>query len=143
MGGAFERNTGIFRILSPGPPYLLHEKSYEDIELVKRSNLFRLGPYSFVTVLNGHIAGVHMKKGGEFVLLPPGSTYQLNDDEFDAPSLVKRDQHVVRCGPLTFLTLQEGVLTGAYRTKDGRFEEFSTSTRAGQMDTDEYVLHER
>ena len=28
-----------------------------------------------------------------------------------------------RCGPLTFLTLREGYLMGAYRTKDGRFEE--------------------
>merc|ERR1711937_722078 len=116
--------------------YQLHEKAYEGIELVKRSNLFGLGPYSFVTVQNGHICGVHMKRGGEFVLLPPGSTYQLNDDEFDAPCLVKRDQHVVKCGPLTFLTLQEGVLTGAYRTKDGRFEEFTTAQ-------DELILHER
>jgi hypothetical protein len=137
MAGAYEKATGLYQLLPPGHTYQLHEKAYEDIELVKRSNLFRLGPYSFVTVLKGHIAGVHMKRGGEFVLLPPGSTYQLNDDEFDTPSLVKRDKHVIKCGPLTFLTLQEGVLTGAYRTKDGRFEEFATAQ------DDEFVLHER
>merc|ERR1719261_1130552 len=137
MAGAYEKATGLYQLLPPGHTYQLHEKAYEDIELVKRSNLFRLGPYSFVTVLKGHIAGVHMKRGGEFVLLPPGSTYQLNDDEFDTPSLVKRNQHVVKCGPLTFLTLQEGVLTGAYRTKDGRFEEFATAQ------DEEFILHER
>merc|ERR550514_533253 len=186
IGGAFERNTGIFRILHPGPPYLLHEKdyegielrkrtlqpfhvgpihfitvkegemagayekargpyqlhekAYEGIELVRRSNLFQLGPYSFVTVQKGQIAGVHMKRGGEFVLLPPGSTYQLNDEEFEQPCLVKRDRHVVRCGPLTFLTLQDGVLTGAYRTKDGRFEEFDAAAAGGRG---EFVLHSR
>lgn len=137
MAGAYEKATGLYQLLPPGHTYQLHEKAYEGIELVKRSNLFGLGPYSFVTVQNGHICGVHMKRGGEFVLLPPGSTYQLNDDEFDAPCLVKRDQHVVKCGPLTFLTLQEGVLTGAYRTKDGRFEEFGTAGK------EEFILHER
>jgi len=137
MAGAYEKATGLYQLLPPGHTYQLHEKAYEGIELVKRSNLFRLGPYSFVTVLNGHIAGVHMKRGGEFVLLPPGSTYQLNDDEFDVPCLVKRDRHVVKCGPLTFLTLQEGVLTGAYRTKDGRFEEFATAQ------DEEFILHDR
>eukprot|EP00746_Dinoflagellata_sp_MGD_P146068 gnl/MRDRNA2_/MRDRNA2_78593_c0_seq1.p1 gnl/MRDRNA2_/MRDRNA2_78593_c0~~gnl/MRDRNA2_/MRDRNA2_78593_c0_seq1.p1 ORF type:complete len:879 (-),score=217.14 gnl/MRDRNA2_/MRDRNA2_78593_c0_seq1:349-2985(-) len=137
MAGAYEKATGLYQLLPPGHTYQLHEKAYEDIELVKRSNLFRLGPYSFITVLKGHIAGVHMKRGGEFVLLPPGSTYQLNDDEFDTPSLVKRNKHVVKCGPLTFLTLQEGVLTGAYSTKDGRFEEFATAQ------DEEFILHER
>merc|ERR1719197_245145 len=139
MAGAYDKGTGLYQLLPPGNTYQLHEKAYEGIELVKRSNLFGLGPYSFVTVQNGHICGVHMKRGGEFVLLPPGSTYQLNDDEFDAPCLVKRDQHVVKCGPLTFLTLQEGVLTGAYRTKDGRFEEFIH----GEAEQEEFILHDR
>ena len=41
----------------------------------------------------------------------------------------------VKCGPLTFLTLKEGVLMGAYRTKDGRFEESPLWPRAeGRMD---------
>merc|ERR550514_2074691 len=140
MAGAYQKAMGLYQLLSPGHTYQLHEKDYEGIELVRRSNLFKLGPYSFVTVQKGHIAGVHMKRGGEFVLLPPGSTYRLNDDEFDAPCLVKRDRHVVKCGPLTFLTLQEGVLTGAYSTKDGRFEEFALAKCGGK---NEFVLHER
>jgi len=73
------------------------------------------------------------------MLLAPGQTYQLNEDEFETPCIVKRDQHVVKCGPLTFLTLQEGVLTGAYSTKDGHFEEF----RAEEEQSKEFVLHER
>merc|ERR1719506_2986046 len=168
IGGAYERNTGKFLILHPGPPYILHEKEFEGIQLVKRSlerfqllppghtyqlhekdyediqvaprsNLFTLGPNTFLTVQNGCIAGAWRKRGGEFVLLPPPKSYRLNEDEYGEPSLAKRDKHVVRCGPLTFLTVQEGFLMGAYRTKDGRFEEFDVDDDR----KDEFVLHDR
>merc|ERR1719160_282464 len=60
IGGAFERNTGIFRILHPGPPYLLHEKDYEGIELKKRTlQPFNLGPIHFITVKEGEMAGAY------------------------------------------------------------------------------------
>lgn len=71
--------------------------------------------------------------------MPPGHSYQLNEDEFEAPCVAKRDKHVVQCGPLTFLTLQDGVLAGAYRTRDGRFEEFEETGGGGA----EFVLHEK
>merc|ERR1719335_2148197 len=51
IGGAFERNSGHFRILNPGPPYILHEKDYEGIELKKRTLApFNVGPIHFMTV---------------------------------------------------------------------------------------------
>lgn len=138
IAGAYHKASGLYQLLPPGQTYMLHEKDYERLELVPRTNLFKLGPWTFITVQKGHVAGSYMKKGGEFVLLPPGNTYQLNEDLFEEPVIVKRDQHVVRCGPLTFVTLQEGVLTGAYRTSDGRFEELSSSE-----DSNEFVLHMR
>lgn len=138
VAGAYEKATGLYQLLPPGHTYQLHEKDYEGIELVRRTNNFKLGPYTFLTVQKGYVAGAYRRKGGEFVLLDAGASYQLNEDEFEEPCLAKRDQHVVQCGPLTFVTLQEGVLTGAYRTKDGRFEEFEQDG-----DSSEFVLHER
>ena len=73
------------------------------MELTRRKDSFRLGPYHFVTVHKGFVAGAYRKKGGEFMILPTGKTYQLNADDFEAPMVVKRDSHIVTVGPLTFL----------------------------------------
>ncbi len=68
--------------------------------------------------------------------LRPGKTYQLNEDDFQKPLLVKRDSHVTKVGPLTLLTVEQGTLNGAYRVHDGKFVEFEDPRQ-------EYVLHER
>jgi hypothetical protein len=141
MAGAYHKNTGRYQLLPPGNTYKLHEKDYDTLELQQRSDLFKLGPYTFITVSSGYVAGAYRLRGGEFVLLPPGQTYQLNENEFKAPIRVKRDKHVVVCGPITFLTLQEGMLMGAYRTKDGKFEEFQAS--GADSEGAQFQLHER
>eukprot|EP00928_Gymnodinium_smaydae_P081827 TRINITY_DN65277_c0_g1_i1.p1 TRINITY_DN65277_c0_g1~~TRINITY_DN65277_c0_g1_i1.p1 ORF type:complete len:1032 (-),score=194.23 TRINITY_DN65277_c0_g1_i1:262-3114(-) len=138
MAGAYNKSTGLYQLLAPGHTYQLHEKDYEGISLVERQMIFELGPITFITVQKGYIAGAYKKLGGEFVVLPPGNSYQLNKNEFEKPELVKRNKHVVNCGPLTFVTLQEGVLTGAYRTRDGRFQEFTEDESCS-----EFILHER
>jgi hypothetical protein len=54
-------------LLYPGPPYLLHEADYENVELVERvSDVFRVGPYEFITVKDGQIAGAYGKMDGKF-----------------------------------------------------------------------------
>lgn len=141
MGGAYEKATGKYQLLPPGNTYQLHEKDFDGIEVKVRSDYFKLGPYTFMTVAEGSIAGAYRKRGGEFMLLPPGQTYQLNENEFTDPVRVKRDRHVVRCGPITFLTLQEGMLMGAYRTRDGKFEEFLP--KSDSSDGAHFELHER
>merc|ERR550514_1754273 len=152
IGGAFERNTGIFRILHPGPPYLLHEKDYEGIELKKRTlQPFHVGPITFITVKEGEMAGAYQKALGLYQLLPPGHTYQLHEKNYEGIELVKRS-NLFSLGPYSFVTVQKGhiagvhmkrggefVLTGAYRTRDGRFEEFN----AGTCGKSEFILHER
>merc|ERR1719160_342819 len=88
IGGAFERNTGIFRILNPGPPYLLHEKDYEGIELKKRTLApFSVGPIHFITVKEGEMAGAYEKATGLYQLLPPGHTYQLHEKAYEDTGL--------------------------------------------------------
>merc|ERR1719160_371629 len=88
IGGAFERNTGIFRILNPGPPYLLHDKEYEGIELKKRTlQPFNLGPIHFITVKEGEMAGAYEKATGLYQLLPPGHTYQLHEKAYEDTGL--------------------------------------------------------
>eukprot|EP00931_Biecheleriopsis_adriatica_P102573 TRINITY_DN77520_c0_g1_i1.p1 TRINITY_DN77520_c0_g1~~TRINITY_DN77520_c0_g1_i1.p1 ORF type:complete len:911 (+),score=257.60 TRINITY_DN77520_c0_g1_i1:44-2734(+) len=141
MAGAYKKSTGQYQLLPPGHTYKLHEKDYEVFELKTRTDLFKLGPYTFITVSAGEIAGAYRLKGGEFVLLEPGQTYQLNENEFKEPIRVKRDKHVVQCGPITFLTLQEGVLVGAYRTSDGTFEEFHAKTESEKGA--QFALHDR
>ena len=81
-------------------------------------------------------AGVYRKKDGLFVRLRPGKTYQLNEDDFECPVIVKRNSHVTKVGPLTLLTVEQGTLNGAYRVADGKFVEFEDPTQ-------EYVLHEK
>eukprot|EP00441_Pelagodinium_beii_P017403 CAMPEP_0197664590 /NCGR_PEP_ID=MMETSP1338-20131121/58732_1 /TAXON_ID=43686 ORGANISM="Pelagodinium beii, Strain RCC1491" /NCGR_SAMPLE_ID=MMETSP1338 /ASSEMBLY_ACC=CAM_ASM_000754 /LENGTH=899 /DNA_ID=CAMNT_0043243271 /DNA_START=33 /DNA_END=2732 /DNA_ORIENTATION=- len=140
MGGAYEKASGKYQLLPPGNTYQLHEKDFDGIEVKPRSDYFKLGPYTFLTVAEGSVAGAYRKRGGEFLLLPPGQTYQLNENEFTDAVRVKRDRHVVRCGPITFLTLQEGMLMGAYRTRDGKFEEFYESADGEGA---HFELHER
>lgn len=191
LGGVLNRKTGVYRLLYPGPPYVLHEQDYEQAELVERlHDVFRVGPYEFVTVKHGSIAGTYRKTDGKFQILPPGSsyqlnlslyqkstlitrtkkfnlgpfyfltvsngeeagvyrkkdglfvrlypgkTYQLNEDNFGEPILVKRHSHVTIVGPLTLLTVQQGTLNGAYRVSDGKFVEFEDPSV-------EYILHEK
>lgn len=79
---------------------------------------------------------MYRKKDGIFIRLPPGRTYQLNCDDFEPPVLVKRNSHITRVGPLTLVTLEPGKLCGAYKHRDGAFEEFTDMSK-------EYVLHEK
>jgi regulator of protease activity HflC (stomatin/prohibitin superfamily) len=142
MSGAFEQSSGQYQILPPGKTYMLHEKDFVVAAnpKVKRTDEFTLGPYTFVTVQSDEVAGAESRKTGEFILLAAGRTYQLNEKDFAPPIRAKRDKHVVSCGPMTFLTLQEGFLSGAYRCKDGNFEEFQW--REDGTDT-QFVLHSR
>jgi len=136
IAGAFRKQDGRFQILPPGRSYQLHQKDYTPIKMMRRSKQFKLGPYFYLTVSNGEEAGVYRKKDGLFVRLRPGKTYQLNEDEFEEPVLVKRHSHVTKCGPLTLLTVEQGTLNGAYRVGDGKFVEFEDPNT-------EYVLHEK
>ena len=136
IAGSYRKIDGKFQILPPGRSYQLHSKSYSEVTLMNRTKEFRLGPYYYLTVSNGEEAGVYRKKDGLFVRLPPGKTYQLNEDNFQRPIIVKRDSHVTTCGPLTLLTVAEGTLNGAYRIIDGKFQEFTDPTT-------EYILHEK
>eukprot|EP00598_Pedospumella_elongata_P003132 CAMPEP_0184967248 /NCGR_PEP_ID=MMETSP1098-20130426/685_1 /TAXON_ID=89044 /ORGANISM="Spumella elongata, Strain CCAP 955/1" /LENGTH=857 /DNA_ID=CAMNT_0027488673 /DNA_START=80 /DNA_END=2653 /DNA_ORIENTATION=+ len=136
IAGTYRKLDGKFQILPPGRSYQLHAKDYSEAILIKRTKDFKLGPYFFLTVSNGEEAGVFRKKDGLFVRLRPGKTYQLNEDDFQKPLLVKRDSHVTKVGPLTLLTVEQGTLNGAYRVHDGKFVEFEDPRQ-------EYVLHER
>ncbi len=135
IAGAFRRDTGEFQILPPGKSYMLHEKDFYPVEMIQRTEQFKIGPFYFITVQNGYEAGVYRVDTNQFVRLPPGHTYQLNRKDFYEPISVKRVGHQVVVGPLTFVTVKDGMLNGAYRTKDGKFIEFN--------EVKEWVLHEK
>ena len=136
IGGAYHNPSGLFQVLPQGHTYNLHEKNYYNIILVRRSDEFTLGPYYYVKVKPGYVAGAYRRKEGNFVDFPPGNTYQCNTEDYEKPILVKRDKHVVVCGPKTFLTVNKGFLHGAYRLDNGKFEIFDN-------ENDEIVLHEK
>lgn len=136
LGGAYEKHGGKYQLLYPGNTYMLHEKKYSDIKVIGKQTKYQLGAYYFVTVQDGYVAGAYKRKGGEFIILPAGNTYQLNINDYYEPTVAKKDSHIVKCGPLTFLTVEKGKLAGAYRVKDGAFIEFDESG-------DAYVLHEK
>lgn len=108
LGGVVHRHTGIYRILYPGPPYLLHEQDYENVELVQREDdVFSVGPYEFVTVKDGQIAGCFRKHDGKFQILPPGKAYQLHSKDFGKAILKKRTKEF-KLGPFYYLTVSNG-----------------------------------
>jgi len=123
LGGVSHRKTGVYYILYPGPPYLLHEQEYDvdEAELRPRNeDKFTIGPYEFVTVKDGEIAGAYRKSDGKFTILPPGSSYQLHDKEYEA--VIKKQRSVeFQLGPYYYLTVQNGFEAGVYRKKDGLF----------------------
>ena len=112
---------------------MLHEKDFYPVEMIQRTSSSRSGrstsPCRTATRLavpRGHV---------QFVRLPPGHTYQLNRHDFYEPISVKHVGHQVVVGPLTFVTVKDGMWNGAYRTKDGKFIEFN--------EVKEWVLHEK
>jgi len=136
LGGVYERKTGVYRILYPGPPYLLHEQEYDSVELVQRTNnIFQLGPYEFVTVKDGEVAGSY-KKDGTFQILPPGHSYQLHSKDFSSVQVVRRTTQFT-LGPYYYLTVRNGVEAGVYRKKDGFFQRLPAG-HTYQLNQDDY-----
>jgi len=138
LAGAYNKNTGKYQILPPGHTYRLNSRDYRYDTLVKRTQSFKLGPFVFLTVKKHMLAGVYQKKGGRFILLPPGNTYQVSEEDYENPIAIVNDKHVVIIGPLTYLTLEAGKMCGAYRVQDGEFEEFTDTSREHLLHCTEY-----
>lgn len=138
IGGAYHINTGLYQVLPPGNTYMLSSKDYEDWSVVKKADMFKLGPYYFVTVQRGYVAGAYRVKGGKFINLPQGSTYQLNEQDYREPELVPMNSHMVTCGPYTYLTIEKGTFNGATRVADGFFEEFEDEGRMYTLHREKY-----
>lgn len=147
LAGAYHKQSGDYQILIPGNTYYLNDKDYElenPPDVVRRVENFSnpnnpgfvLGPYTFMTVKKGYVAGAFKVKGGDFIVMPPGYTYQLHEKEWRDPVLVRKDKHIVKCGPLTFVTVKPDEIVGAYRIRDGKFIEFTNPNK-------EYQLHEK
>ena len=136
IGGAYHKASGLYQILTHGKSYRLHSKDYENAQVMDMTDEFKLGPYYFVTVREGHVAGAYRVNGGRFINFPPGNTYQCNEQDYRKPICVKLDSNLVVCGPKTYLTVKKGTLCGAYRVDNGKFEEFEEREEI-------YVLHEK
>jgi regulator of protease activity HflC (stomatin/prohibitin superfamily) len=136
IGGAYHKASGLYQILTHGKSYRLHSKDYENATVVDMTDKFKLGPYYFVTVREGSVAGAYRVNGGRFVNFPPGSTYQCNEQDYREPICTKLNSNKVVCGPKTYLTVKKGTLCGAYRVDNGKFKEFEERDEI-------YVLHEK
>jgi len=138
LAGAYSKKTGKYQILPPGHTYRLNSRDYKYDRLVERAEKFKLGPFVFLTVKKHVLAGVYQKKGGRFILLPPGNTYQLSDEDYEDPIDMVNNKHKVVIGPLTYLTLEAGKMCGAYRVQDGEFEEFTDTSKELMLHCTEY-----
>lgn len=122
LGGCNHRKTGVYQILYPGPPYVLHEQDYEAIELVQRTDdIFQLGPYEFVTVKAGQVAGAYLKRDGTFQILRPGASYQLHSREYQ-PAEVMTRKTKFSLGPYYYLQAKAGFESGVHMKKTGTFQ---------------------
>eukprot|EP00040_Diaphanoeca_grandis_P020572 m.109431 g.109431 ORF g.109431 m.109431 type:complete len:909 (-) comp27957_c0_seq1:190-2916(-) len=121
LGGCVRRKTGTYRILYPGPPYILHEAEFESIKLVKRSDdIFALGPYEFVCVKSGQLAGAYRKADGIFQILPPGHSYKLHSKDFQPVETVVRKIQF-KLGPYYYLTVKDNFVAGVFIRQTGLF----------------------
>lgn len=121
LGGCVRRKTGTYKILYPGPPYILHEAEFESIELVQRTDdIFTLGPYEFICVKSGQLAGAYRKADGIFQLLPPGHSYKLHSKDFQPVEATKRSIQF-KLGPYFFLTVKDNYVAGVFVRKTGLF----------------------
>lgn len=122
LGGCNHRKSGRYTVLYPGPPYVLHEQDYEAIELVRRTDdVFKLGPYQFLTVKAGQIAGAFRKADGTFQLLPPGSSYQLHTKQFQ-PAEIQKRKTKFSLGPYYYLTARNGYESGVRTKRTGVYQ---------------------
>jgi hypothetical protein len=120
IGCATRKKTGQCEVLYPGPPYILNEEEFVDIQVTKiNQERFKLGPYEFVTVRDGYIGGAYDKFGG-FIVLPPGNTYCLHEKEYDDIQLKQRSTKFL-LGPYQFVTVLGNQLAGAYSKVTGEY----------------------
>jgi len=132
LGGAYDKSGG-FVILPHGYSYRLHAAEYDQATMIERAQNFTLGPNQFLTVLRNEVAGVYSKGTGEYITLPPGKTYQMNSQNYYPASAASRVSNKTVIGPLTYLTVPQNKMVGAYRISDGSFVKFDHSE-------DEYIL---
>lgn len=133
MGGAISCVTNMYTLFPPGHTYLLHDKDYIQADVVERTlGLFSLGPLTFVPVVEGMVGGAYSKENGEWVELHAGSTYMLHADRFEKHELVMKNSNRIKCGPITYLSVEKGTLAGAYSIKGG-FVEFPVSNPSDRL----------
>jgi regulator of protease activity HflC (stomatin/prohibitin superfamily) len=89
-------------------------------------------------VRRGFRAGAYRKKGGKFIIFPPGTTYQCNENDYHDPEHVPDNGHHVVCGPYTYLTVRDGTYNGAWRKDTGTFEEFTEAGKLYELHTKDY-----
>lgn len=141
LGGVYCKKSGKYQILPSGRSYSLNSEKYQvdsiedDIDIVPISLKFKIGPYTFLTVKENYFGGAYKRKGGRFFILPSGNSYKLHEDVYYNPVTAKKGDHMVKCGPLNFITVNEKNLAGAYRKIDGHWEELSLGR--------EHLLHEK
>jgi len=144
LGGAYDVWSGKFEILYPGAPHLLHDQDYRNIVSVQTTvEPYKLGPYTFVTVLEGYLAGAYNKETGEYQVLPPGHTYWLQEKDWqfnEHKDLVEVSDNFV-LGPYIYLTVNEGFISGSFHKKSGKFIELPEgSTYRLNIDDFEYPI---
>ena len=167
VGGAEHIASGRYKILLPGPPYILHNKNFANIHCVKRQSeikqveyttinkkgktctkskkvstgTFKLGPITFLVVGDGQIGGAVHKHTGMFQVLSPGNTYMLHDKDYKDCVVVDRTEEFEH-GPFYYINIPPGWVGGARRKKGEKWIDFETGFTY-QCNKDDYFKPER
>jgi len=122
---ARNKKTGEYELFEAGNTYQLSKEIYEEPKMTRHTLNFELGPYYFLTVEEGYLAGALNKKKGEFELFNSGTTYKLHSSEYEKPEIKRIDSYVVTCGHYTKITPRDDMLIGAFKyAKAGETSEF-------------------
>jgi len=117
---ALNKRTGDYQLFEPGHTYQLSKELYDEPELQQYTLNFKIGPYYFLTVEEGYMAGALNKRKGDFELFNPGETYKLHSSTYDSPIIKKIDSYLVTCGHYTKITPRDDMLIGAFKYENER-----------------------
>lgn len=119
------KRTGNYQLFDHGHTYQLSKELYDVPELKEYTLNFKIGPYHFLTVEEGYMAGALNKKKGEFELFKSGETYKLHTSTYESPIIKKIDSYMVTCGHYTQITPRDDMLIGAFKYgRNGEKAEF-------------------
>lgn len=113
-------------IFTPGR-HVLNEDQYREVEIaeLRSEGTTRVGPLTILSVREGWVGGAWKRSDGCWYELPSGVPYILHQKHWSDAQVVRRTLQPYVIGPLTYATVSDGEVGGAWHIRSGRFQLFN------------------